>query len=157
MKSLRSIVIGAVVLLSGGCAAAPTAGPATVTTQVPTTTTVNHLVTVPSMVTVTVVSTVEPPEPTTTMPTPFTTGTCLTGTIPDSTDPVPVPDVTEVECSSDTAHYRVIQNFPGTTDMTLCQDNPDTQYVFSSELTNGRGIPIDRYVYCLIGLGDHAR
>ena len=78
--------------------------------------------------------------------------------LPDTTVAVPVPDVTEVDCSSDTAHYKVIQDFPDTTDMTRCEDNPDTQYEFSAELTDGYGgLPVVRYVYCLIGLGDRAR
>ncbi|MGX8903880.1 LppU/SCO3897 family protein [Streptomyces netropsis] len=86
----------------------------------------------------------------------YRAGTCLDGTIPDSTTPVSVSDVDVVACSSADAHYRVIQTFHGTTDMSRCRGNSDTQYSFSSERTlNGR--TISSVVYCLVGLGSYAR
>ncbi|MBP2400674.1 LppU/SCO3897 family protein [Streptomyces syringium] len=89
-------------------------------------------------------------------PSPYRAGTCLDGTIPDSTTPVSVSDVDVVACSSADAHYRVIQTFHGTTDMSRCRSNSDTQYSFSSERTlNGR--TISSVVYCLVGLGSYAR
>lgn len=99
-------------------------------------------------------SSVSSPAPTT-APT-FTTGTCLDGTIPDSSVAVEVTDVNVVDCSSSDAHYRVIQTFPGTTDLSMCDNNPQTQYEFSEEDTLN-GIPTDQFVYCLVGLGSYAR
>jgi hypothetical protein len=96
-----------------------------------------------------------PPTPTPT-PTPYETGTCLNGTLPDSTTAQEVNDVTEVDCSSSDAHYRVIQTFNATTDLNECNSNPDTQYAFSSRTTLG-GSVINEYVYCLVGLGSYAR
>ncbi|MEU1310514.1 hypothetical protein ABZ419_16680 [Streptomyces cinnamoneus] len=89
-------------------------------------------------------------------PAPYRTGTCLNGTIPDSTTPVKVNNVGVVACSSSDAHYRVIQTFHGTTDMARCRDNSDTQYSFSSETTLG-GRTISSVVYCLVGMGSYER
>ena len=87
----------------------------------------------------------------------YGTGTCLSGTLPDSSVPEPVgPDVTEVPCTSPDAHYRVIQDIPGTTDLHRCDSNPQTQYEFSSE-EDINGVPTDQYVYCLVGIGSYAR
>lgn len=86
----------------------------------------------------------------------FDAGTCLNGQLPDSTVAVSVSDVNEVPCTSADAHYRVIQNFPGTTDLNVCNSNPRTQYAFSSEL-DMNGLPTDQYVYCLVGIGKYSR
>ncbi|MCA6091162.1 hypothetical protein LE181_03125 [Streptomyces sp. SCA3-4] len=91
-----------------------------------------------------------------TPPAPYRTGTCLNGTIPDSTTPVKVNNVGVVACSSSDAHYRVIQTFHGTTDMSRCRENSDTQYSFSSETTLG-GRTISSVVYCLVGIGSYER
>ncbi|MDF3288103.1 LppU/SCO3897 family protein [Streptomyces silvisoli] len=87
---------------------------------------------------------------------PYRTGTCLNGTLPDSTTAQEVNDVSEVDCSSSDAHYRVIQTFYETTDLSRCDSNPGTQYAFSDKETWG-GSVIDEYVYCLVGLGSYAR
>lgn len=102
---------------------------------------------------VAVTPTPEPPEPS-----PFDKGTCLNGKLPDSTVSTKVYNVEEVPCSAPDAHYRVIQRFQGTTDMNLCDANPRTEYAFSHSYTLG-GVPIKdkEYVYCLVGLGSHAR
>ncbi len=86
----------------------------------------------------------------------FDAGTCLTGTIPDSTVAVPADDVTPVPCGSPLAHYRVIQTFPDTANMALCDSVRKTQYAYSSEITED-GVPVNQYVYCLVGLGRYAR
>lgn len=88
--------------------------------------------------------------------TPFTSGTCLNGTIPDSTTPVSVSNVHQVSCNAADAHYRVIETFHGTTDMHRCDANSDTQYSYSYQLTRG-GMTINSVVYCLVGLGSYAR
>ncbi len=87
---------------------------------------------------------------------PYRTGTCLNGTLPDSTTAQEVNDVSEVDCSASDAHYRVIQTFYETTDLRQCDSNPGTQYAFSAKETWG-GSVINQYVYCLIGLGSYAR
>jgi hypothetical protein len=85
-------------------------------------------------------------------------GTCLSGQLPDSTTAVAVgDDVKEVPCFAGEAHYKVIQTFPGTADLSKCDQNPDTQFEFSSEETTNGGITSTEYVYCLIGLGSYAR
>ena len=85
-------------------------------------------------------------------------GTCLSGKLPDSTTAVAVgDDVKEVPCFESGAHYKVIQTFPGTADLSVCDKNPDTQFEFSSEQTTNGGITSTEYVYCLIGLGSYAR
>ncbi|MFI9203182.1 hypothetical protein [Streptomyces sp. NPDC053048] len=94
--------------------------------------------------------------PTEAAPSPYTTGTCLNGTLPDSTTPTSVSNVDVVSCSASDAHYKVIQTFYGTTDLSRCRDNSDTQYSFSSRTTMG-GQTINSYVYCLVGLGSYAR
>ncbi|MBZ6475166.1 LppU/SCO3897 family protein [Streptomyces griseocarneus] len=88
--------------------------------------------------------------------TPYRTGTCLGGTIPDSRTPVSVKNVNVVACGSSDAHYRVIETFHGTTDLNRCKSNTDTQYAYSSERTLG-GRTISSIVYCLVGLGSYAR
>jgi DnaJ C terminal domain len=94
--------------------------------------------------------------PTTSTANHFEVGICLTGTLPDSPVPVAVYNVSEISCLSPGAHYKVIQSFSGTNDMTLCDANTQTQYAFSSEtiLSNTTAI---RYVYCLVGIGEYAR
>ncbi|WP_269858983.1 LppU/SCO3897 family protein [Streptomyces sp. RPT161] len=87
---------------------------------------------------------------------PYRTGTCLNGTLPDSTTAQEVNDVSEVDCSSSDAHYRVIQTFYETTDLSRCESNSATQYAFSDKETWG-GSVINEYVYCLVGLGSYAR
>ncbi|WP_171990929.1 hypothetical protein [Streptomyces sp. JHA26] len=89
-------------------------------------------------------------------PDPFESGTCLNGTLPDSTTAQEVDDVEEVDCSASDAHYRVIQTFPMTSDMSACDDNPRTEYAFSYRYTLN-GAAISEYVYCLVGLGSYAR
>ncbi|MEV0527134.1 hypothetical protein AB0I66_27260 [Streptomyces sp. NPDC050439] len=94
--------------------------------------------------------------PTSQAPTPFRSGTCLNGTLPDSTTAQEVNDVEEVSCSASDAHYEVIQTIPMTSEMSRCDDNPRTQYAFSYRYTLN-GSTINEYVYCLIGLGTYAR
>ncbi|MEW1634516.1 hypothetical protein AB0469_10620 [Streptomyces sp. NPDC093801] len=96
------------------------------------------------------------PSPTTEAPRPFDEGTCLNGQLPDSTTATRVTGVHEVPCSADDAHYRVVQRFPGTSDMSRCDQNPATEYGFSYRYTLG-GSVINEYVYCLVGLGSYAR
>ncbi|GGS95135.1 MULTISPECIES: hypothetical protein [Streptomyces] len=89
-------------------------------------------------------------------PSPYDEGTCLNGTLPDSTTATRVHNIDEVACSADDAHYKVIQRFPFTTEMERCQANPRTEYAFSHSYTRN-GVPINQYVYCLVGLGSYAR
>ncbi|MFD3699898.1 hypothetical protein ACFWUZ_27890 [Streptomyces sp. NPDC058646] len=99
----------------------------------------------------------EVPEPTQeAAPTPYDRGTCLNGTLPDSTTAQRVDDVEEVPCSAADAHYRVIGSIPMTSDMDRCDDYPKTQYAFSHRYTLN-GSVINEYVYCLVGLGSYAR
>ncbi|WP_409058893.1 hypothetical protein [Streptomyces sp. SYP-A7185] len=94
--------------------------------------------------------------PTSEAPTPFTSGTCLNGTLPDSTTAQEVDDVEEVSCSASDAHYKVIETIPMTSEMSRCNNNPKTQYAFSYRYTLN-GSTINEYVYCLVGLGSYAR
>ncbi|AZM54621.1 hypothetical protein DMA15_20375 [Streptomyces sp. WAC 01529] len=94
--------------------------------------------------------------PTSAPPTPYTSGTCLNGTLPDSETAQEVSGVEEVSCSASDAHYRVIQTIPLTSDLSRCKDNPKTQYAFSYRYTLN-GSTINEYVYCLVGLGSYAR
>ncbi|MFD3556745.1 hypothetical protein ACFWWA_32275 [Streptomyces goshikiensis] len=55
--------------------------------------------------------------------------------------------VREVSCSASDAHYKVIQSIPLTSDLNRCNDNPKTR----------GGIPLNEYVYCLVGIGSYAR
>ncbi|APU40759.1 LppU/SCO3897 family protein [Streptomyces sp. TN58] len=89
-------------------------------------------------------------------PTPFDRGTCLNGQLPDSTTPRSVSGVEEVPCSASDAHYRVIENIPGTSDLNSCNDNPKTQYAFSYRYMRG-SLVLNQYVYCLVGIGSYAR
>ncbi|WBO64570.1 LppU/SCO3897 family protein [Streptomyces camelliae] len=89
-------------------------------------------------------------------PSPYTSGTCLNGTLPDSTTAQSVSGVEEVSCSASDAHYEVIESIPLTSDMSRCNDNPRTQYAFSSRYTIN-GATVNEYVYCLVGLGSYAR
>lgn len=89
-------------------------------------------------------------------PSPFDSGTCLNGTLPDSTTAQTVTGVREVSCSASDAHYKVIQSIPLTSDLNRCNDNPKTQYAFSYRYTRG-GVPLNEYVYCLVGIGSYAR
>ncbi|MGW3206582.1 LppU/SCO3897 family protein [Streptomyces sp. NPDC001135] len=89
-------------------------------------------------------------------PSPYTSGTCLNGTLPDSTTAQSVSGVEEVSCSASDAHYKVIETIPLTSDMSRCNDNPRTQYAFSSRYTIN-GATVNEYVYCLVGLGSYAR
>ncbi|WP_405980236.1 hypothetical protein [Streptomyces sp. NBC_00158] len=97
-----------------------------------------------------------PPPTTEAAPSPFDTGTCLNGQLPDSTTAQTVRGVKEVSCSADDAHYRVIQRFPGTHDMSRCDANPRTEYGFSYQYTLN-GSVINEYVYCLVGIGSYSR
>ncbi|WP_411102913.1 hypothetical protein [Streptomyces sp. cmx-4-9] len=94
--------------------------------------------------------------PTTAEPSPFDKGTCLNGTLPDSTTPQSVTGVEEVSCSASDAHYRVIESFPFTSDLDRCNDNPKTQYAFSYRYSRGATV-INQYVYCLVGIGSYGR
>ncbi|MEU9034650.1 hypothetical protein AB0D45_07010 [Streptomyces sp. NPDC048352] len=96
------------------------------------------------------------PTPTTAAPRPFEAGTCLNGELPDSTTAQRVSNIDEVSCSADDAHYRVIQRFPGTSDMSRCDENSRTEYGFSYQYTIN-GSVVNEYVYCLIGLGSYSR
>lgn len=99
----------------------------------------------------------EEPEPTeAAAPTPYDKGTCLNGTLPDSTTAQRVDDVEEVPCSASDAHYRVIGSIPMTSDMDRCDAYPKTEYAFSHRYTLN-GAVINEYVYCLVGLGSYAR
>ncbi|MCX4539746.1 hypothetical protein [Streptomyces sp. NBC_01565] len=89
-------------------------------------------------------------------PSPFDRGTCLNGRLPDSTTAQTVTGVSEVSCSASDAHYKVIQSIPLTSDLNRCNDNPKTQYAFSYRYTRN-GIPVNEYVYCLVGIGSYAR
>lgn len=89
-------------------------------------------------------------------PDPYDTGTCLNGTLPDSTTAQEVSGVAEVSCSASDAHYQVIQTVPATSDMSRCNANSRTQYAFSYRYTLN-GATLNEYVYCLIGLGAYAR
>ncbi|MDJ0385575.1 hypothetical protein [Streptomyces sp. G-G2] len=89
-------------------------------------------------------------------PSPFDRGTCLNGTLPDSTTAQRVDDVREVPCSASDAHYKVIESIPGTSDMKRCNANPKTEYGFSYRYSRG-GITLNEYVYCVVGLGSYAR
>ncbi|MFB9592982.1 MULTISPECIES: LppU/SCO3897 family protein [Streptomyces] len=97
-----------------------------------------------------------PPPTTEAPPSPFDTGTCLNGQLPDSTTAQTVHGVKEVSCSASDAHYRVIQRFPGTHDMSRCDANPRTEYGFSYQYTLN-GSVINEYVYCLVGIGSYSR
>ncbi|WP_405921981.1 hypothetical protein [Streptomyces sp. NBC_00122] len=89
-------------------------------------------------------------------PTPYDRGTCLNGSLPDSTTAQRVDDIDEVSCSASDAHYRVIESIPFTSELDRCNGNPRTQYAFSHRYTvNGR--VISEYVYCLVGIGSYAR
>ncbi|MFH9726959.1 hypothetical protein ACH4M4_28940 [Streptomyces sp. NPDC017254] len=94
--------------------------------------------------------------PTEKEPDPYEKGTCLNGSLPDSTSAQSVSGVDEVSCSASDAHYKVIQTFPFTSDMNRCNANPRTQYAFSHRYTMN-GTTISEYVYCLVGLGSYAR
>lgn len=89
-------------------------------------------------------------------PDPYESGTCLNGTLPDSTTAQEVSGVDEVSCSASDAHYQVIQTIPFTSDMSRCDANSATQYAFSYRYTLN-GATLNEYVYCLIGLGSYAR
>ncbi|MER6227578.1 hypothetical protein ABT169_00200 [Streptomyces sp. NPDC001616] len=89
-------------------------------------------------------------------PDPYESGTCLNGTLPDSTTAQEVSGVDEVSCSASDAHYQVIQTIPLTSDMSRCDANSATQYAFSYRYTLD-GATLNEYVYCLIGLGSYAR
>ncbi|KPC82355.1 MULTISPECIES: LppU/SCO3897 family protein [Streptomyces] len=89
-------------------------------------------------------------------PDPYETGTCLNGTLPDSTTAQEVSGVDEVSCSAPDAHYRVIETIPSTSDMSRCDANSSTQYAFSYRYTLN-GATLNEYVYCLVGLGSYAR
>ncbi|MFE9727446.1 hypothetical protein ACFYQ5_28660 [Streptomyces sp. NPDC005794] len=89
-------------------------------------------------------------------PEPYESGTCLNGTLPDSTTAQEVSDVDEVSCSASDAHYQVIETIPATSDMSRCASNSSTQYAFSYRYTLN-GATLNEYVYCLIGLGSYAR
>ncbi|MGW7099974.1 LppU/SCO3897 family protein [Streptomyces sp. NPDC054838] len=93
--------------------------------------------------------------PTTADPSPFDTGTCLNGQLPDSTTAQSVENVEEVSCSASDAHYKVIQRFGFTSDLHRCDDTPRTEYAFSYRYTLN-GAPINEYVYCLVGLGSYS-
>nr|BFE53340.1 hypothetical protein GCM10017745_67670 [Saccharothrix mutabilis subsp. capreolus] len=59
--------------------------------------------------------------------------------------------MSEVDCLNFEAHYRSIENFPGT-DMSRCDTVPQSQYSYSVTVIRGR-TRLDQTVHCLIGLG----
>ncbi|MFD0144435.1 MULTISPECIES: LppU/SCO3897 family protein [unclassified Streptomyces] len=135
-------VIAALVLTNDGDDETPTAGsPPAATTATPSP--------FPTTDPVPTATTEAPPDP-------YTKGTCLNGTLPDSTTAQSVSDIDEVDCSASDAHYRVIQTFPLTSDLNRCNANPKTQYAFSHRYTIN-GATVNEYVYCLVGLGTYAR
>jgi hypothetical protein len=87
---------------------------------------------------------------------PKTPGTCFGGVIPDTGVVTAASGVSVVDCASPDAHYRSIESFYGTTDMSRCDAVPETQYTYSVTWTRG-GVPISSTVHCLIGLGPYAR
>ncbi|WP_327317117.1 LppU/SCO3897 family protein [Streptomyces sp. NBC_01235] len=89
-------------------------------------------------------------------PDPYESGTCLNGTLPDSTTAQEVSGVEEVSCSASDAHYQVIETIPFTSDMSRCEADSRTQYAFSYRYTIN-GAAVNEYVYCLVGLGSYAR
>ncbi|MGW0789996.1 LppU/SCO3897 family protein [Streptomyces sp. NPDC002911] len=98
----------------------------------------------------------DPYETATEEPDPYESGTCLNGTLPDSTTAQEVSGVDEVSCSASDAHYQVIETIPSTSDMSRCESDSRTQYAFSYRYTLN-GATLDEYVYCLVGLGSYAR
>ncbi|MEU4999768.1 hypothetical protein [Streptomyces sp. NPDC021622] len=98
----------------------------------------------------------DPTSPPSESPTPYDSGTCLNGTLPNSETAQEVSDIDEVSCSASDAHYRVIESIPMTSDLGACNDNSQTQYAFSSRYTLN-GTTINEYVYCLVGIGSYAR
>ncbi|MCX5559788.1 hypothetical protein [Streptomyces sp. NBC_00038] len=87
-------------------------------------------------------------------PDPYESGTCLNGTLPDSSTAQEVSGVDEVSCSASDAHYKVIETIPLTSELSRCNANPRTEYAFSYSYTRN-GIPLYEYVYCLVGLGSY--
>jgi hypothetical protein len=84
----------------------------------------------------------------------ITIGSCLSGTLPDSTTARSVSGIKAVSCSSSDAHYKVVNSFSSTTDMTRCQSVPNSQYAFTETTTlNGFSSEI---LYCVAGLGSYA-
>ncbi|TQF01811.1 hypothetical protein E6W39_05500 [Kitasatospora acidiphila] len=102
--------------------------------------------------------TYQPPvtDPTSPSESPFTDGSCLNGTLPDSTTAQAVSDVNVVDCGASDAHYKIIQTFPFTDDLHQCDSNPKTQYEFSETRTWG-GATLMSTVYCVVGLGSYDR
>ncbi|MFF2728434.1 hypothetical protein ACFVS9_11095 [Streptomyces sp. NPDC058008] len=89
-------------------------------------------------------------------PDPYESGTCLNGTLPDSTTAQEVSGVEEVSCSASDAHYQVIRTVPFTSDLSRCDSDSRTQYAFSYRYTLN-GATLNEYVYCLTGIGPYAR
>ncbi|MEV6573752.1 hypothetical protein [Streptomyces sp. NPDC051577] len=154
---LAAAVVGVVLLNSGDddkgvASSTPTATP-TVSSWSPAP--APPPVTLPTETTSTTSTDVSPPDPTPSpseaAPSPFDRGTCLNGTLPDSTTAQRVTGVREVPCSASDAHYRVIESIPMTSDLDRCNDNPKTEYAFSYSYTRN-GIPLNEYVYCLVGM-----
>ncbi|MFD9536020.1 hypothetical protein [Streptomyces sp. NPDC060010] len=151
---LAAVIVGVVLLNSGdddrGVAsptptATPTAGAWSPAPAPPP-------VVLPTSTTSTGTSAPDPtPSPSEAAPSPFDRGTCLNGTLPDSTTAQRVTGVREVPCSASDAHYRVIESIPMTSDLDRCNDNPKTEYAFSYSYTRN-GIPLNEYVYCLVGM-----
>jgi hypothetical protein len=74
----------------------------------------------------------------------FSIGSCLAG---DFTKSSPA-DVRRVPCSSAEAQYRIIKEFPGATDPSVCRDVPGVKLGYLEEYTEN-GIPVESRVYCL--------
>ncbi|MFF3425307.1 hypothetical protein [Streptomyces sp. NPDC002602] len=155
---LAAVVVG-VVLLNSGDDDKGVATPTPTTTPIATPTAgvwspapAPPPVVLPTPTTSTGVSVPDPtPSPSEAAPSPFDRGTCLNGTLPDSTTAQRVTGVREVPCSASDAHYRVIESIPLTSDLDRCNDNPKTEYAFSYSYTRN-GIPLNEYVYCLVGM-----
>ncbi|MCC9305825.1 hypothetical protein LN042_01655 [Kitasatospora sp. RB6PN24] len=102
--------------------------------------------------------TYQPPttDPTSPSESPFTDGSCLSGTLPDSTTAQPVTDVNVVDCGSSDAHYKIIHTFPFSDDLHQCDSVSGTEYMFSETRTWG-GATLMSTVYCVKGLGSYSR
>jgi hypothetical protein len=155
-----AVIIGVTVGLRGSSHADPGYTPAPVATDT------TDSATTPSTDdpndTPTAADTYQPPvtDPTTADDTPtmhpYETGTCLNGTLPDSTSAQAVSNVNVVDCGASDAHYKVIQSFFGTDDLHRCDGNSESQYSFSDVETWG-GATLSSVVYCVVGLGSYAR
>ncbi|MFD5933790.1 hypothetical protein [Streptomyces sp. NPDC060333] len=149
---LAAVIVGVVLLNSGDDDKVETSPTPSPTISVWSPAPAPPPVVLPTSTTSTGTSAPDPtPSPSEAAPSPFDRGTCLNGTLPDSTTAQRVTGVREVPCSASDAHYRVIESIPMTSDLDRCNDNPKTEYAFSYSYTRN-GIPLNEYVYCLVGM-----